>query len=153
MTKEKPSEENSRTHHPEFIEIDDRADHWQRRRAVLFEAQKRIPPFPFWLRLLCFFGSFLALFWALLCLISWSMTTIFCAFTLFRLRYFVVGADRLLQGFLGGLVLANGFFVATFSPYLGMVIIMAYFMLNNEDVLKGKYSSIIPESLRRFMEE
>jgi hypothetical protein len=146
-------EEHRSAHRPEFIEIDEGRERLQRRRAILYEAKEHLPPFPFWMRLASFFSSFLALILALLCLMSWSFATILWALTLFKAKPLERASSRLLGGFQGGLVLMNGLFVAAFSPYLGVVMIMAYFMLREDYMMRGGLSYILPSHFRQFMGE
>ncbi|MFA6915895.1 MAG: hypothetical protein WC222_05825 [Parachlamydiales bacterium] len=154
MDRNHPPGENisQHTHRPEFILLED--THKERPHAEsnpYSREENPLPPledviktdFPFTLRVMSLGFSIMMFFAAIGALIG----TIFCfLINLITLGYSKTANDWVAKCFYWWkklFVLSLGFFIAVFSPSLGLTIIVVFFILQGEKLSSGIFSKIL----------
>lgn len=146
-----PWEKASFTHKPEFIQIEDaHAEHIHTEKGSYTRQEKAFPPledvakteFPFTLRLMSFGFSLMMLIAAIGAIIGTVISGILYLLSLGYSATLNKYTEKCFNWWKKFFVLSLGFFIAIFSPSLGLTIIVVYFILQGEKFRPGLFGRI-----------
>lgn len=133
------SKNEEKRHFPEFVYIDDDKQHdyephheEETAASSLQDLLKK--KYPYNLRVITFFISFLALLLSSVSLIFLVLNTCLAALLFFQNERLNLNLKKCLRAFNKCLVFFLGFFVATFNPGFGFGIIILFFMMQGEQL-------------------
>ena len=112
---------------------------------------KRIPQVPFTIRILCFVIATIAFLWFIGAFIAFITASLFGALFLYRNETLNGLMKKYWRSVRRGAAVATSLIIAVFSPQLGFVVLLSYFIMQDEAWQKGAFGSILRSQFGDYM--
>lgn len=106
---------------------------------------------PFSIRLLCLFIGTIALLWFIVASIACIIFSIFGLFSFFKSEGVIALIKKYWLSTKRSAAVTTSLFIAFFSPQLGFVVLLSYFIIQDEAWQKGAFASIIRSQFHDYM--